>query len=127
MGDGTMRSFMNTILRPREFWRAFVLSFILSFTDFGIPASVGGTYPVVATQLYQVMLGSIPDFNQGAVIAVMMLIPAVFGIWLLNYLEKWNFHYDKLSDIELPRQRVRDIAFGVMSSAIVMGMLSILR
>ncbi|WP_145040477.1 ABC transporter permease subunit [Paenibacillus sp. Y412MC10] len=127
MGDGTMRSFMNTILRPLAgaLGGAFVLSFILSFTDFGIPASVGGTYPVVATQLYQVMLGSIPDFNQGAVIAVMMLIPAVFGIWLLNYLEKWNFHYDKLSDIELPRQRVRDIAFGVMSSAIVTGMLSI--
>lgn len=127
MGDGTIRSFMNTILRPLAgaLGGAFVLSFILSFTDFGIPASVGGTYPVVATQLYQVMLGSIPDFNQGAVIAVMMLIPAVFGIWLLNYLEKWNFHYDKLSDIELPRQRVRDIVFGVMSSAIVTGMLSI--
>lgn len=127
MGDGTMRSFLNTILRPLAgaLGGAFVLSFILSFTDFGIPASVGGTYPVVATQLYQVMLGSIPDFNQGAVIAVMMLIPAVFGIWLLNYLEKWNFHYDKLSDIELPRQRIRDIAFGIMSSVIVLGMLSV--
>ena len=102
-----------------------MLSFILSFTDFGIPASVGGTYPVVATRLYQVMLGSIPDFNQGAVIAVMMLIPAVFGIWLLNYLEKWNFHYDKLSDIER-RGGIRDIAFGIMSSVIVLGMLSVL-
>lgn len=44
MGDGTLRSFMNTIVRP--LWGtlggAFVLSFILSFTDFGIPASVGG-------------------------------------------------------------------------------------
>ena len=84
MGDGVLRSFMNTIVRP--LWGtlggAFVLSFILSFTDFGIPASVGGTYNVVATQLYQVMLGSIPDFNNGAVIAVFMLIPAVFGVLL---------------------------------------------
>lgn len=127
MGDGTMRSFANTIVRPLvgALGGAFVLSFILSFTDFGIPASVGGTYPVIATQLYQVMLGSIPDFNQGAVIAVLMLIPAVFGIWLLNYLERLNFHYDKISDIELPRHRIRDTALGVISCAIVLGLLSI--
>ncbi|CAM3329397.1 MULTISPECIES: ABC transporter permease subunit [Paenibacillus] len=127
MGDGTLRSFLNTILRPLAgaLGGAFVLSFILSFTDFGIPASVGGTYPVVATQLYQVMLGSIPDFNQGAVIAVLMLVPAVFGIWLLRVLERLNFHYDKLSDTELPQHRTRDILFGVGSSAIVLGMLSV--
>ena len=67
MGDGTLRSFLNTIIRPLmgTLGGAFVLSFILSFTDFGIPASVGGTYNVVATQLYQVMLGSIPNFNNG--------------------------------------------------------------
>lgn len=127
MGDGTLRSFANTILRPLAgaLGGAFVLSFILSFTDFGIPASVGGTYPVVATQLYQVMLGSIPDFNQGAVIAILMLVPAVFGIWLLNRLERLNFHYDKLTDTELPRHRTRDMAFGIASSVIVLGMLSI--
>jgi len=127
MGDSTLRSFLNTILRPMAgaLGGAFVLSFILSFTDFGIPASVGGTYPVVATQLYQVMLGSIPDFNQGAVIAVLMLVPAVFGIWLLRVLERLNFHYDKLSDTELPQHRTRDILFGVGSSAIVLGMLSV--
>jgi len=127
MGDSTLRSFLNTILRPLAgaLGGAFVLSFILSFTDFGIPASVGGTYPVVATQLYQVMLGSIPDFNQGAVIAVLMLVPAVFGIWLLRVLERLNFHYDKLSATELPQHRARDILFGVGSSAIVLGMLSV--
>ena len=86
MGDGTIRSFMNTIVRPLlgTLGGAFVLSFILSFTDFGIPASVGGTYNVVATQLYQVMLGSIPNFNNGAVIAVLMLVPAVFGVFTSN-------------------------------------------
>ncbi|MBA9028027.1 ABC transporter permease subunit [Peribacillus huizhouensis] len=127
MGDGSLRSFMNTIVRP--LWAtlggAFVLSFILSFTDFGIPASVGGTYAVVATQLYQVMLGSIPDFNQGAVIAILMLLPAVFGVLLLNYLEKLNFHYDKFSAIELMQHKGRDISFGIISSAIIVAMLSV--
>ncbi len=127
MGDGTARSFFHAVLRPLAgaLGGAFVLAFILSFTDFGIPASVGGTYPVIAAQLYQVMLGSIPDFNQGAVIAVVMLVPAAFGIWLLRYLDKLNFHYDKISAIELPKHRVRDTGLGVLSSVIVTGMLSV--
>ena len=86
MGDGVIRSFTNTIVRPLlgTLGGAFVLSFILSFTDFGIPASIGGTYNVVATQLYQVMLGSIPNFNNGAVIAVLMLVPALFGVFTIK-------------------------------------------
>ena len=127
MGDGTLRSFMNTIIRP--LWGtlggAFVLSFILSFTDFGIPASVGGTYNVVATQLYQVMLGSIPNFNSGAVIAVFMLVPAVFGVLLLNYLEKFNFHYDKLTDTELIQNKYRDTILGILSSIILIAMVAV--
>lgn len=127
MGDGTFRSFMNTIFRPLSgaIGGAFVLSFILSFTDFGIPASIGGTYTVVSTQLYQVMLGSIPDFNQGAVIAILMLVPAVFGVLLLGYLEKFNFHYDKAAETELIPNKVRDISFGVISTIILAAMGSV--
>ena len=127
MGDGVVRSFKNTIVRPLlgTLGGAFVLTFILSFTDFGIPASIGGTYTVVATQLYQVMLGSIPDFNNGAVIAVLMLLPAVFGVLLLNYLEKLNIHYDKFTDMEVMQHKGRDIGFGIVSSVILMAMLSI--
>ena len=71
MGDGVIRSFMNTIVRPLlgTLGGAFVLSFILVLQILGFLPLVGGTYNVVATQLYQVMLGSIPNFNNGAVIA----------------------------------------------------------
>ncbi|MEC1156673.1 ABC transporter permease subunit [Cytobacillus horneckiae] len=127
MMDGSMRSFLNTIIRPMlgALGGAFVLSFILSFTDYGIPASIGGTYSVVATQLYQVMLGSIPNFNHGAVIAVLMLVPALFGVVLLNYLERFNFHYDKFSQIEMVENKIRDIILGFISIIVLMGMLSI--
>ncbi len=127
MGDRGFRTFKNTIVLPLlgSLGGAFLLSFILSFTDFGIPASIGGTYPVVATQLYQVMLGSIPDFNNGAVIAVLMLVPAGFGILLLHYLERFNFHYDKFTDFELLPHKGRDIAFGVFSTVVLVSMLSI--
>ncbi|WP_040977840.1 ABC transporter permease subunit [Oceanobacillus jeddahense] len=127
MGDRTLRSFLNTVIRPLlgALGGAFVLSFILSFTDFGIPASVGGTYDVVATQLYQAMLGSIPDFSQGAVIAVLMLFPAVVGVILLNYLERFNFHYDKFSETELTASKFRDSFFGSVSTVILLAMLSV--
>lgn len=127
MGDGAIRSFINTILRPLvgTLGGAFVLSFILSFTDFGIPASVGGTYSVVATYLYEVMLGSIPNFNSGSVIAILMLTPAIFGVLFLNYLERFNFHYDKSTKTELIKNPFRDICLGGISISIVIGIISI--
>src|SRR5699024_531537 len=94
-------------------------------TDFGIPASVGGTYQVVAMELYQLMLGSIPDFNIGAVVAVLMLFPAVIGVFLLNYLEKFNFHYDKFNDTELVPNKFRDVFFGSISVIILIAMFSV--
>lgn len=127
MGDGNARSFWNTIIRPLlgTLGGAYVLSFVLSFTDFGIPASIGGAYTVAATQLYQVMLGSIPDFNNGAVIAVLMLMPAILGVILLNYLERFNFHYDNFSQIEMVPNTFRDVSLGLISSLILAGVLSI--
>ncbi|RIL29960.1 ABC transporter permease subunit, partial [Staphylococcus gallinarum] len=82
----------HTVLRPLliPVTNAFVLSFILSFTDFGIPASIGANYNVIATSLYQMILGSIPKFTEGSVIAVLMLIPAIIGFILLSVIEKWN-------------------------------------
>ena len=74
--------------------------FFLAFTDFGIPASVGGQYEVLASLLYDEMLGSIPDFNKGAVIAMVMLVPSVLSILLLHYLERYNVRYNKISAVE---------------------------
>ena len=70
MGDKKSDTFFITILRPLTGTLAasFIQSFFLAFTDFGIPASVGGQYEVLASLLYDEMLGSIPDFNKGAVI-----------------------------------------------------------
>ena len=92
MKDNSVRRFYHTLLRPLiiPIANAFVLSFILSFTDFGIPASIGADYNVIATVLYQLILGSIPKFAEGAVIAVLMLIPAVLGFVFLAFIEKWT-------------------------------------
>ena len=58
--------------------------FVLVFTDFGIPTVVGGSTNVLATDIYKLVIGRF-DFELGAVVGVLLLIPAVtaYGIDVL--------------------------------------------
>lgn len=127
MGDSTIKTFFVTMIRPivGTLGAAFVQSFFLSFTDFGIPSAIGGTYEVVASTLYNTMLGSVPDFGGGAVVAIMMIIPSVLSIALLSYLDRFNFRYDKISDEGLGKNRLRDITLGTISVLLVLAVVSV--
>lgn len=118
---------MMTIVRPLlgTLAASFIQAFFLCFTDFGIPASVGGKYEVIASVLYNQMLGSIPDFARGAVVAMVMLVPSVISITVLQFLEKYNVRYSRISTIEISRHRLRDIACGGVSAAIILCVLSV--
>ncbi len=120
MGDGPASTFWIAVLRPLlgTLAGAFIQTFFLCFTDFGIPASVGGKYDVIATSLYNEMLGGIPDFNRGAVVSVIMLLPSIVSILLLHYLERYNIRYDRISDAELRANKLRDRSWG-MSCAVL--------
>ena len=63
------------------------------------------------------MLGSIPDFNRGAVIALVMLLPSIISIVVLKWLERYNIRYNKISAVELEKNYVRDGIFMVISAA----------
>lgn len=127
MGDNALSTFWITIIRPLlgTLAASFVQSFFLSFTDFGIPAAVGGEFEVLAGVLYDRMLGSVPNFHNGAVVAVVMLIPSVVSIALLHYLEKYNVRYNKISNIEIRKNRGRDIVCTGLGSFICLGVLMI--
>lgn len=122
MGDGGLKNFGITVLRPLTGTLAasFVQCFFLAFTDFGIPASVGGRYEVVASVLYDEMLGSLPNFNNGAVVAMVMLVPSVVSILLLHYLERYNVRYNKISQVEIFKNPVRDGICGVLSGLVML-------
>lgn len=127
MRDRAISTFWVAVVRPLlgTFAGAFIQAFFLSFTDFGIPASVGGNYDVIATMLYNQMLGGIPDFHRGAVIAICMLIPSVVSILLLQLLERWNIRYQKISQVELSKNRVRDLGWGLAGLAVAVFLLSV--
>ena len=126
MGDSPLQTFRMTIVIPLmgTLATSFIQTFFLCFTDFGIPASVGGRYEVVASVLYEEMLGSIPNFGNGAVVALVMIIPSVVSITVLHILEKYNVRYNKISPIELKKGVKRDVVFSVLSGAVLVCALS---
>ncbi len=127
MGDSPFQTFKITILRPLlgTLATSFIQTFFLCFTDFGIPASVGGSYDVVASVLYTEMLGSVPDFGNGAVVALVMLVPSIVSITVLTILERYNVRYNKISQVELKKSPARDWILGIASGGILVSVLSV--
>ena len=127
MGDTPVRTFWMTVLQPLlgTLAASFIQTFFLCFTDFGIPASVGGSYEVIASVLYTEMLGSVPNFGNGAVVALVMLVPSVVSITVLTILERYNVRYSKISQIELKENRARDTIFSGMSALILIAVFSV--
>ena len=84
-----------------------------------------GGYEVIATLLYNQMLGGIPDFNRGAVIAMIMLIPSIGSICILQLLERFNIRYTRISQADLRKNPLRDTGWGISSTVISVAILSI--
>ncbi len=127
MGDSRWRSFRTTVLTPLfgTFAASFIQSFTLCFTDYGIPTSVGGNTPLMATLLYGEMLGSLPNFHTGSAVAIAMLLPSVAGILLLAWLERYNVRYNKISRVELDKNPVRDGVCAALSAVVLLAVLSV--
>ncbi|MDW8445255.1 MAG: putative 2-aminoethylphosphonate ABC transporter permease subunit [Acetobacteraceae bacterium] len=52
--------------------------FTLVITDFGIPKVIGGSFSVLATEVYKQVVGQ-QNFQMGAVVGVVLLIPALIA------------------------------------------------
>ena len=126
MGDGPWQTFYMTAIRPvvGSLLSAFILSFFLSFTDFGIPVSIAGEYEVIATQLYTTMMGAIPNFGEGAVIAMAMLVPSVASVVMLRWVDRFNFRYNKISKAEVSTNAFRDALYLLYYVLISLALLS---
>ncbi|NCC25492.1 MAG: putative 2-aminoethylphosphonate ABC transporter permease subunit [Deltaproteobacteria bacterium] len=57
---------------------AVFVCFVLAFTDFGAPKVVGGSYNILATDIYKQVIGQ-QNFIMGAVVSVVLLIPAALA------------------------------------------------
>lgn len=127
LGDSPIKTVVKMIIIPllNTMLSAFIQCFFLCFTDFGIPASLGGKFTVLSEVLYNSMVGSIPSFGVGAAIAIFMLIPSIISMYFIFYMERYNIRYEKISIIDIPQNKSRDCVFGICSGTILLGLISI--
>lgn len=80
LGAGKIRTFFTVTLPGIKygFISAVFVCFILAFTDFGAPKVVGGSYNILATDIYKQVIGQ-QNFVMGAVVSVVLLIPTVIA------------------------------------------------
>lgn len=65
---------------------AFVV-FNLVITDFGLPKVIGGQYNMLAVDIYKQVIGQ-QNFEMGAVVSVVLLIPALFAFAIDRFVQK---------------------------------------
>ena len=61
---------------------ACAVCFTMIFTDYGIPLSVGGTYPILPILFYKNVVGML-DFSKGAIYSTLILVPSAI-VYLLD-------------------------------------------
>ena len=78
MGTSAARKFFTITLPGAKYGliSAALVVFTLVITDFGIPKVIGGSFNVLATDVFKLVIGQ-QDFNRGAVVALLLLAPAV--------------------------------------------------
>jgi len=92
MGAKPIRQFFDITLPNAKFGiigAAFVV-FTVTITDFGNAAVIGGDYSVLATEIYSQVIGQM-NFNMGAVVGVMLLLPTVASYYIERMAQKKQF------------------------------------
>ena len=88
MGTSAARKFFTITLPGAKYGliSAALVTFTLVITDFGIPKVIGGNFNVLATDVFKLVIGQ-QDFQKGAVVAILLLAPAVLTFAVDHYVQ----------------------------------------
>ena len=89
MGTTVWRKFFTITLPGAKYGliSAALVTFTLVMTDFGIPKVIGGNINVLATDVFKLVIGQ-QDFAKGAVVAILLLAPAVLTFGVDHYVSR---------------------------------------
>jgi len=89
MGTSAARKFFTITLPGAKYGliSAALVTFTLVITDFGIPKVIGGSFNVLATDVFKLVIGQ-QDFAKGAVVAILLLAPALFTFGVDSYVSR---------------------------------------
>ncbi len=91
---------------------SFSVGFVLAFSDFGIPKTIGGNYNVLSTDIYKQVIG-LQNFSMGSVVSLLLLGLTLVFAQLERFFGKRNRTLDsKAVQLKVPQNRVRDIVLG---------------
>ncbi len=90
----------------------FFVCFSLAFADFGAPKVLGGSYNVLATDIYKQIAGQF-NMNMGAVVGTLLLIPALisFVIGRVTNTKTSSTINAKASKLTIKDNTARDVVF----------------
>ena len=80
LGASELRKFLRVTLPNIKYAliNTFLVVFILSLTDFGVPKILGGQVPLLATEIYKEVIGQ-QNFGMGAALSLLLLIPVLIA------------------------------------------------
>ena len=89
LGTSPRRQFFTITLPGAKYGliSAAMVCFTLIVTDFGIPKVIGGNFNMLATDVFKLVIGQ-QDFQRGAVVALLLLSPAVLTFAIDSYVQR---------------------------------------
>jgi len=89
LGTGAARKFFTITLPGAKYGliSAALVTFTLVITDFGIPKVIGGSFDVLATDIFKLVIGQ-QDFQRGAVVAMFLLAPALLTFFVDRFVQR---------------------------------------
>ncbi|MGC4026282.1 MAG: putative 2-aminoethylphosphonate ABC transporter permease subunit [Mesorhizobium sp.] len=126
---GPFRRFWTVTIPAMRFGlgAAFFATFTKVFTDFGVPMVIGGSFPVLATDLYQKVIGGF-DFQMGAVVGILLFVPAALAFLATNIIQRSRSGgMGSRAVVHVPEPRgPRDVACLAFCSLVALAILAIL-
>ena len=70
-------------------FNAFLIAFVLTITDFGVPKLLGGNFPMLVTEIYNQVIGN-QDYGAASFLCLWLLAPSVLAFYFSS-----KFHSSK--------------------------------
>jgi iron(III) transport system permease protein len=126
LGAGRLRTFFAVTLPGIKYGlvSAVFVCFTLAFTDFGAPKVVGGSYNILATDIYKQVIGQ-QNFTMGAVVSIVLLIPTVIAFIVDRIVQRRQVALIAAKSVPLrPKpNRVRDLGLLAFCALVAAGIL----
>lgn len=129
LGASKLRTFFTVTLPGVKYAliSSWFVSFTLVITDFGVPKVIGGQYSVLATDIYQQVVG-LQNFEMGAVVGMILMVPAVVTFAVERFIQRrqTSFVTSKSVPYHPKKSPMKDTAFFLLCAFISLLLLGIL-